>query len=327
MVIIQFYLIHLQGTKKGGYALIFDACEKKWSYEKFDFFPVWKKFIQWQSLYFSLHGAFEREKSNDQLFELCETLGNEMEFLFQFNEEKHLLFIPHDFLHRIPIHGAINNLDASNKILLFQKNCCFYLPVLKYLERKNENSTQSPPVYLQYLKKSDESIYNSIMRKKYFDEHKSKLPFNSYDVLTIAKEQPEKLVIRCHGTADAANPFYSRLLLEKDNLELIKIAVAEIDLSNTKIIFGACETDMVSPLESPIDEHISFAVIFLYKGAQVVIGTAWEAKDETVRKFITEMIRKGLDKDLITNIQRERYESKSDFYSSLFFKFYGYPKD
>lgn len=309
-VAVQFYLVHLKSLKcpeKNGYALIYDGKTKQWSCENFNFHPIWEKYVQWQTVYFELPEG-QRHESAGQLKELCSVLGEELAFLFESkNAEKecqsadnsseqnrNMIFIPHDFLHRVPVHGAINKDETA--ILLKNFNCT-YLPVLGYASFKPKSPIRNEAHLIEYFSQDDKDY------SKVFDEienlfDQKNRAATSQDLLNVADSPPKMLTIYCHGQADVTNPFYSKLLL-KDNLELIKLAGLQKTYPGSHIFLGACETDLMPPLNSPVDEQLSMAAMFLQKGASSVLGTLWEANRDTVKEVVENMLssykEKGFD--------------------------------
>jgi len=334
LIAIQFYLVHLEEFEKversreRGYALIYDQeSEKKWSFKTFDFAPIWEKYVAWQSVYFDLPPQ-QRDASGTQLRYLCEALGKALEFLFKSPEKqfssneksKDILFIPHDFLHRVPLHGAM--LDNEN-VLLKTFNC-FYLPAISYSAKNQGPQQNKNSVLLYYSGKSEESddpLFNHLKTK--FDT-----PINfasATDLLDAAQNPPSLLVLYCHGEADATNPYLSRLKL-KDDLMLLDFASAAGTFTGSKIFLGACETDLMPPLDAPLDEQISMATIFLIKRSESVIGSMWEAKRMKVLNLL--FMKEGLFDHFFEQQRewwKEEYEhtdSNTALYDCLCFRMY-----
>jgi len=281
-IIVQFYLVHLKGFEsfERGYALIYDGKTGKWSVEDFDFKPIWNKYLQWQSTYLELPSG-RREKSAEHLKALCLSLGEQLDFLFNLGEGREMVFVPHDFLHRVPIHGAM----LDEKTVLLGNFNCMYLPTLSYANWKKEPLKSESPVLLQYFGPAENvtaAIFDDIVER--FDQTRSIKEAKSSDITDVMPVSA--LAIRCHGEADIINPFFSKLKL-KDNLRLMDIAGTDKKaFSGTRIFLGACETDLTPPLDTPLDEQLSMAAMFLNRGARAVIGTMWEAEDKHVRKLL-----------------------------------------
>lgn len=340
MIIVQFYLVHLNkkeengdNENKLGYTLIYDGQTKKWSYHDFKFYPIWEKYLQWQTAYLDLPYA-QKYISASHLKELCCTLGNQMDFLFKFKKIRHIILVPHDFLHRVPIHGAI----ITEDILLYNFNCS-YLPALSYLPQKYELA-QDKPVLLQYFDKSKEpdvekiNLFDNIV--KHFDPARSTKDASLDDLLEIVNCMPSMLAIHCHGQSDAVNPFFSKLLL-KENLLLIQLSAIKNDFAGTDIFLGACETDLMPPLNSPLDEQLSISTMFLNKGPCAVLGTMWEANPHHVKDLLESYFKLNdksgpmkfnalyhLQKQHWKDFQLEIEEAKNkQLYWTLCFKIYG----
>jgi len=289
-LIAQFYLVHLPNFEKG-HVLICD--DTGWSgHHEFDFKPVWEAYQVWQAAYFDLP-AGNRWDSAPQLRVLCEALGEKLAFLFGLNPSetvKDLLIAPHDFLHRVPIHGALLN----GTPLLNRFDCRYAISLTSHELAKTENAAESVPdnlpIWFQYPKtngmESFTELYGDFEDDGKIDTEKSRLEASGYHVLNLSGTPVSTLILCCHGQADATNPFLSKLLLKKP-LKLLDIA-AKQNLCVNRVFLGACETDMMPRLNAPLDEHLSIASIFLNKGASAVIGTLWEASDQNVERILFE---------------------------------------
>ncbi len=338
-IIVQFYLVHLKADEKmdhpndkeRGYALICN--ETGWSYKenkenyRFDFNTIWQSYLKWQNAYFDLR-AGSRWESAPLLKDLCKEMGKQFSFLFDLAEEnssKNLLIIPHDFLHRVPVHGALQ----SNRFLM---NCfsCTYMTALHCFKTADETISFSanPPILIQYFDESKDKNKidrtSSFMKKGKFDTDKSILSACTDDFCKAFEHDTSFFAIRCHGVADTVNPFSSGLIL-KNRLSLLELSKQpDENFSHKRIVIGACETDLIPPTDSPLDEHISIASILLGKGTAAIIGTMWEALDDR----IIDMLRDKNLFDSFQNILKKKLKNQADpdsrlLYDNLCFKYYG----
>lgn len=320
IILVSLYLVHLKGKEKG-YALIYK--DGNWSYKEFNFKSIWRKYLAWQTSYLDLPSQ-QRSLSAPQLESLCLALGRELNFLFEYQKEKDFLFIPHDFLHRVPLHGAM----LDNEILIAQHRCS-YIP--SYHNIATASASQGDKrILLQYYDASEiqkADYFDDIAPK--FDAEKSTRKARLNDIVAAAIRSPSLLAIRCHGVADAMNPFFSKLLLEDEPtlIDMIRrITEERLDFSGTAIFLGACETDFTVSLDTPLDEHISVAAMFLDRKALLVIGAMWEANDSNVVKILiggNDVLTRlaELQKKLCENYL-DKKENKSLLYDCLCFKVY-----
>jgi len=185
--VIHFYLNHLENK---GYALIYDK-SNGWSEETFEFDKLFHAYMTWQTDY-------NRNKidSADSLQKLCIEIGRAMPFLFNLPEGRNVLFIPHDFLHRLPLHGAIETDTNGNvKTVFLKKHPSCYLPAWGVMK---EN--QSSPNSRNYLIVGSNVTIN-------FD----RTDFQEIEDFNGISDTPRLLAIACHGKADMVNPFNTSL--------------------------------------------------------------------------------------------------------------------
>lgn len=293
-IVIHFYLNRLE---KQGYALIYNSKTKKWD-EPYSF-PITKLFnvyMTWQTNYNKLREIQRqiRTQQNDQnycdykkkatqhLENLCKKIGESMPFLFELQNMFNLqiassseancpvLFVTHDFLHRLPLHGAIN---AAGEMFLKKHQSC-YLPAWSF-EVKERTPESVKGSYLIINVGMNDYGYKELINETTWDNfEKNSQPPCSLETLKNISTPPEFLAIICHGKADNVNPFNARLML-KDNTTRLMINTMDIDLSGSKIFLGACETDLAPSLSDIVDEHISISTSFFEKGAPEISGTLW----------------------------------------------------
>ncbi len=316
-LVAQFYLVHLPNFQKG-HVLICD--ETGWTgCHEFDFKPVWEAYQIWQAAYFDLP-ARKRWDSAPQLRTLCEALGEKLAFLFDLNPSetvKELLIAPHDFLHRVPIHGVL----SKGNPLLNRFDCRYATSLTSHELGKTENAMESASdnllTWLQYPETADgmggfTELYEDLEEEGKIDTDKSHLQASKSHVLNLADVPVPTLILCCHGQADATNPFLSKLLL-KEPIRLLDIAVKQ-NLRINQVFLGACETDMMPRLNAAIDEHLSIASIFLNKGASAVIGTMWEAGDQKVQDILGEPVEAFTD---FHDQQRKLVNKDTDVYDYM----------
>jgi hypothetical protein len=121
VAIVAFYLNYCEKNKDSrgrGYALI--AENGTWNIKEFPFDSLYKAYLTWQTNY-----ARHKESASPSLVELCEEIGRAMPFLFEITK-KRIVFVPHDFLHRLPLHGAIKR--EWPKVLLEEYSCLYLRP-------------------------------------------------------------------------------------------------------------------------------------------------------------------------------------------------------
>jgi len=273
-IIILFYLVHLKDHEKG-YTLIYDGNSANgWRYKPeycFDFKPIWNAFVKWQSVYYRLSNQ-EKFLSASCLKHLCLELGKQLAFLFTLEKRRNLLFIPHDFLHRIPLHGIMLN-ESS---ILLESYRCTCLPALSYANEIPKPSNVEIVLLRYFDEKRDAGLINLFEDVEDLVENSRSInPAAPEDLWHLSNSPPHSIVFLCHGKADYINPFFSKLLLKKD-MYLLDIAIKQDKFFGTVVFLSACESDLIPPTDSALDEHLSVASIFLDKQVKTVLSTMWE---------------------------------------------------
>ncbi len=240
--VIHFYLNKLEEI---GYAIIATGNDPTlWKIETFEYKEMFDAYMTWQTNY-KLYEE-RKERAANYLVKLCKKIGEKMAFLFGdvfIPVDNSVLFIPHDFLHRLPLHGAIKD----GKVFLQEHPNC-YLPAWSYARKKSENTSKGRYLIVNSKDFIENQNYNPSLYEKCFHDFSS---------LAGLSETPELLAVICHGRADTVNPFKARLLLESGAWTYLDIHNIDKRLENTQVILGACETDLTPPLMDVLDEHLS----------------------------------------------------------------------
>jgi hypothetical protein len=266
-VAIHFYYNNLE---QKGYAIIYDKDTNDWKLEPFECEIIYKSYRTWQDNY-------NREGINNvdvsYLLDLCKCIGHTLRFLFEIKVNKSIYFIPHDFIRRLPLHGAIKNNGNGEEILLEQHKC-FYLPTWYSTTIKKEDELENKFI-IQY---PVGNLFIELAGYKFLQ---------SLDELYKLEKSPQILIISCIGKADDVNPFNSKLLINKDGKTLRELLLEfKVKLNGSCVLIGACESDFIPTLTSPIDEHLSLSLPFLNNGASEIISTMWEIYPEDLRNIV-----------------------------------------
>jgi hypothetical protein len=244
------------------YAMVYDATTKKWELKgPYNTAELWQAYRRWQENY-----AAVGQGSAPELVALCRQIGTTLPFLWELPAKRPVVFIPHGFLHRLPLHMAIH--DKENELEIWAaSHPSTYLPAweLRPTPAAPHGTAQVAAVYLPA--EPDDA-----------DEFKTVLTNNSFtlceqggaDIFRNAG-QARRLCVVCHGLAHAVNPFAAKLLLP-DAPQLVDLLTDLPRLPGTQVFLAACEADMAPAQEAPLDEHLSLAAAFLQKGAQEVLG-------------------------------------------------------
>ena len=280
-IAIHFYLneIETHEGKKGGHALIFDP-DNGWKERVFDYQLLQDRFIAWQNAY-----TTSRNKSHtwDMLVELCCEIGRTMPFLFELPNSKEVIWIPHGFLHRLPLHAAIRD-DVTHEVFL-EKHSSRYLPAWHLL-----GPTVDGIAKLGCLVKrldSGEKDFFEMLKKKHWDDLKE--PASADDLKSVMKRNPSLITLICHGHGEILNPFKSWLELEGSKMTVLDILKFQ-DIPGARVFLGACESDMAPPMDHIVDEHLSLSTAFLSLESREVVAGLWDLGDRVIDRCYAQLI-------------------------------------
>ncbi len=318
--------VHFYIEENGqGHALIYDSLTGRWEKEKpFDAVPLWEAYSAWHISYKAGFPGERPVSSEPQMKKLCEQLGENMSFLFDLpGKAKHrpVLFIPHRFLHMMPIHAA-----CRNGTYFFTQRPSLYLPAWALTGFQSDELNVSKSQILCKFFDDDYAFDELKMQGNWF---KIKDPASPSDVLTLLDDSPGLMVILSHGASDPTNPFNCRILLKDGDLRYLDIFQDGPRLNGTRVILGACETDMASS-ESSLDEHLSMSTAFLQKGAQSVMGTLWEVCSGDVEEMVLRIreSKTAALHEIVWEQQKIWIENPLEdqkFYDIIPFRVIGYP--
>ncbi|MBF0451764.1 MAG: CHAT domain-containing protein [Candidatus Magnetomorum sp.] len=258
----------------------------KWKKYEFNAKPVWQSYKHWKDT------CTSKKETWDALNDLCKTLGKSMSFLFEISKSaKGIIFIPHGFMHQLPLHAAFDSTEPP----LFCLTCCTYLPAWslafenmihqdlkgKYIlrhfdDRKYIEETQQTYDHEKWTNRKDDISRDDMISQD--------------DWINNKQIPPDILCILCHGKADKVNPFDSKLKIKNGGLSCLDLQMTSLNIEGTTIILGACETELSPAYNSMIDEHISIAGIFLTKKAKWVVGSFWECSAALTSEMIVQII-------------------------------------
>jgi hypothetical protein len=336
-LVVHFYIGNgaTPNTEKNkGYALIYDGKKKKWFDEPKTFSAenLWQPFKAWQEDY-QQRPRGERFGSAPQLVKLARAIGTELAFLFELPADQPVVFIPYGFLHRLPLHMGIQETDnVSTRIWAAEHQSCF-LPNWS-TQKQQEEGTAADTL----LKKFDGYDYASLLNQ--WGANFLRDPAPSTALTSLQKKfnisaPPRNLAILTHGTAHPVNPFASALLFEGVPLRLLDLLAApqtKMNLTGSRVVLGACETDMMLPQTVLADEHLSFAAAFLQKGAGQVISGLYEVHSIYIQDLCVNCItdKPPIDfslwqSDIAKDVANNKNWDDKMFYNLAVFRQLGWP--
>jgi hypothetical protein len=345
-IAVHFYLEGRKGEKDDsptGHAIIYNSKKSgqdAWTEETFKQTPLWQKFWAWQEAY-RLHrdkadkDAKALEKCARPLESLCLALGEQMRFLFDedlFPPEQPVLFVPHDFLHRLPIHMAMRDEKNGERMVWASTHRAAYLPAAWiWQERRQEGRdctlATGLPIALVTLAKSDQArtaLTEQVLKLVKSQSGQVHDPAAAKHLLDITTP-PSALAILSHGKAHSNNPLASSLTDSHGNTWMTgqNILAGRMSLAGSKVALAACEADLVPPLSSTVDEHLSVSTALLQMDALEILGNLWRVGAGQADDLTLKMLE-AMDKPLLNVLaewqteQIEEYSETGDNRSEAF---------
>ena len=293
------------------YAMIHDSVIDEWKTQgPFDLEPIWLLYMRWQEFYHRMgstaNDGLAKQQSAPYMKKLCECIGKTLFFIFDFPRDRPVVFIPHGFLHLIPIHMAINDtIDDEYNIWAYKRKFT-YLPSwsLSGINQKSADlcSLYNVKVLKYFFEYEYPRLFASLKKEEVVNNKVEKIdPACATHVLNLPTDTSH-LVLLCHGTADPMNPFNSGLKLGVGDRRLTvrEILSAMPQLTGLSVLLGSCETDMVGATVSPLDEYLSVSSSFLEKGAAEIIGGLYELYVKGIESIALSLINiKNINKPLV----------------------------
>ncbi len=260
---------------RDGWALIIrkgEEIERRPEY--FNAARLWEKYQGWERTYRTSPASESlwEDACDKRLQELCDAMGEELAFLFDV-EASTLNFIPFGFLHLTPLHAT-----RRNGKFLFEEKASTYLPAWSLAPKG--------PLGVARGMKGLFMNWEGLELKELADEWRGAKAdaASPGDVIRYLEgiEQPRLVAFFCHGEANIQNPYLSGLKLRGGlltHMELQKHASC-MNLEGSRVVLGACETDLGPARASAVDEHLSVASFFLGQKVSSVAGSLWVVRSD-----------------------------------------------
>jgi len=302
---VHFYLT--QWPEKKGHALIHNSIKDRkndWSHQTFDYQAIWSAYIAWQNGYHRFG-----QDAAPILQQLCEIMGEEMYWLFDDSIVSNLypmVFVPHDFLHRLPIHMATQKNTNETRILITDRPVS-YLPA--WWHKKIPAISKGNITALIDLGKNPGEQRQEQAMEELVETHGG-VVFRSAvedDLLTLVESPPKILILQCHGKGHPDNPFASCLRLGPTGVSYQTLLTGP-DFTGSRICLCACETELTPTQSQPLDEHQSISSAFLQKNASEVLGALWKVAGIDMISIVEDWLEQPgeplnrIKKDWIDNI-------------------------
>lgn len=287
--------------------------------------PIWEAFQAWSHAYRNVPEPSDRRHRSTgvlsaKLDRLCLALGKELPALFDLKAEN-LLFIPHGFLHMVPLHAA-----KLDKGYLFTRKRCAYLPAGSFAGSLGAHSGEGESWLFRNWEGSE---YDSLLDSGWDKDMNKVTPDELLEWLgrTPEGKPPRVVAIICHGEGDEENPCFSSLLLHNKRslsyLELTACLNSEA-IKGAAVILGACETDLSATHAGPVDEHLSLATPFLQKGASYVTANLWRVWSDMQCELVMALHKNSKSPhEALAGLQSDWLGAGRDIYSIAPFRILG----
>ena len=273
---------------------------------------LWEAYEKWLGVYMSSDMIVGCQETMD---DLCQIIGRTLPFLFELaTRVEGIIFIPHGFTHLLPLHAA----KGSDGSYLFEKVSSTYLPAWALgpdTRKWNQNISKRKYCLRYHTKQNEVAVYEPLMNpasgSTLWDWERDSEQIHGNVIFDLKAEiekkgPPEWLSILCHGKADALSPFRSALRLGPEGVSFLDLQLTPLNLRGTKVLLGACETELTPLRNSQLDEHLSLAGVFLGKGAEMVMGSLWECNGNLVRELIESALE---GQERLWKVLRKKQES------------------
>jgi len=289
---------------------------------------LWEAFRLWEA---DKREAERIPETNNTLIKLCEESGKALKPVLNKITTDKIIFIPHSFLHLIPLHASI--IDDKK---LFEDKKCLFLPSWSLAPLENEEAVTKDNLLICEWNK--ENVVKDLIESEWSNETKHTSNVKKFfDTLEGRTNPPNLLVIFSHGQGDKINPYNSGFVMKNNERLTHQALMAKLEqnsLKGSKVLLTACETDLVSGKYNPVDEHLSLANAFLRKGADEVIGNLYKCIDDISIELINEVKNSNLLKTPLYEIlQKKQVEWNGDnqdnknLYKIAVSRVIGFPKE
>ncbi len=255
-----------------------------------------KKLRTWINNYLQLYYTNKEQWQDDlhnQLIELGKILHIEQIISLVPTYYQKLIFIPHLYLHLLPLHALI--VKESYLLDLFPKGVgyapsCQILQQVHKRQRNDFKSLFAIQTPTQDLDGTDLGAIVAIKQKFKYPRILKKEQANKLAILSTEKKANQEMTnvdllkansvfFFCHGNFNFDSPLESSLQLADGNLTLAEI-INHLKLENCRLVtLAACETGMID-FTNTSDEYIGLPGGFLLAGSNNVVSSLWvvEAK-------------------------------------------------
>lgn len=279
---------------------------------------LWSAFKQWQEA----RRTLGKDGKKNALLDLREKTGFALKPVFDAVNTGGIIFIPHGFFHLVPLHAA-----SYNGAPLIMEKACLCMPAWSRSPGDSVSKNNGENILLS---NEDDPRFRDISQSNVWDnpDRENLGPNQAMEVIEKSWKRhgpPRMLAISAHGKGDYMNPYNAKFLMSGGALTHQRLLHELPDLSGTKVVLTACETDLVSGNFGPVDEHLSLANAFLAKNASEVLGTLFEIPDKFAKSLLAHIL-KYPEKPLYESVREKQIECAEDIIHLAVARVMGFPQ-
>jgi CHAT domain-containing protein len=216
---------------------------------------------------------------------------------------RRIIFIPHRYLHILPLHAAWREEDGDRRYLLDDYEIT-YAPSATVLARcvaRVKEGRGKEKFFAVTNPKRDLIFTDDEVRnvERLFEERRV-LWYEECEVDAVLAEAPGYHFVHfsCHGGFNPADPLYSALGLADRKLTLREI-FEKVRLPNASlVVMSACETSLVEVMELA-EEFVGLPAGFLQAGSPAVVSSLWAVDDMAtsllIRRLYGNIVERGME--------------------------------
>lgn len=215
---------------------------------------------------------------------------------------KHIIIIPHYFLHYLPFHALY---DGVNKEYLIDKFSISYAPsatALYFSCKKNRRQYENalilanPSNDLPYAEEEAEKI-KAIFKERGYLFTKDQASFDNLRSF----QQADIIHLACHGYFREDEPIFSFIILSGPDAKGLPFFLPDffnLKLQTSLVTLSACESGLSQFTTG--DELIGMSRAFFYAGASTLLTSLWKVNDKSTAvlmgKFYNELVHNKASK-------------------------------
>jgi CHAT domain-containing protein len=194
-----------------------------------------------------------------------------------------VVFIPHGFLHGVPIHALYDG-----ERFVSDSHVIVYSPSASLYTSPSPEIALDKPLFVAFSGKGHSTSIEEVERAAQCVPDSEILVDPALNELRKALDSPRRLVhIAGHAEVDVVGGKVS--WIETPEGRLTSRDLTEMQIRARTIVITGCQT--ARRLIQPGDEWLGLMRAFYLSGASMIVSAFWDIRDESARRFSTEFYR------------------------------------